>query len=46
MKESAKTDDASDSGKDEGRGDWIAITSPDDLFELRFDELDFKALNY
>ena len=46
MKESAKTDDASDKGKDEGRGNWIAISSPDDLFKLGFDEIDFKALNY
>ena len=30
MKESAKTGDGSDSGKDKGRGDWIAISSPDD----------------
>ena len=46
MKESAKTGDASDSGKDEGRGYWVAISSPDDLFKLGFDEIDFKALNY
>ena len=45
MKESAKTGDASDSGKDEGRGDWIAISSSDDLFKLGFNEIDFKALN-
>ena len=31
-KESAKTGDASDSGKDEGTGDWIATSSRDNLF--------------
>ena len=46
MKESAKTGDACDSGEDESRGDWIAISSPDDLFTLGFDEIDFEALNY
>ena len=46
MNESAKTGDASDSGKDEGRGDWIAISSPENLFKLRFDEIDFIALNF
>ena len=46
MKESAKIGDASDNKKDKGRGDWNAISSPDDLFILGFDEIHFKALNY
>ena len=45
-KESAKTGDASDNGKEEVRGDWIDISLPDDLFQLDFDAFDFKALNY
>ena len=46
MKESAKTGDASDSGKYKGRCDWIVISSSDDLFKLGFGEILVKALNY
>ena len=32
-------------GKDEGTGNWIVISSPDDLFRLDVD-VDFAKLNY
>ena len=34
-----------DGGKDEGTGNWIVISSPDDLFRLDVD-VDFAKLNY
>ena len=32
--------------KDEGKGNWFVVSSPDDLFNLSIDNIDFKALNY
>ena len=56
MKESARTDDNNTNcngegkglrkkDKDEGKGNWIVVSSPDDLFNLGIDNIDFKALN-
>jgi len=37
-------------GKDEGVGDWIIISSPDDLFkydvDMNFDQLNCQLLNF
>ena len=57
MKESAKTADNNTNrngedeglrkkGKDKGKGNWIVVSSPDDLFNLGIDNIDFNALNY
>ena len=34
-----------DSGRDEGTGNWLALSSPDDLFRYNIN-LDFDALSY
>ena len=57
MKKSARTADnntnrnGEDKGlrkksEDEGKGNWIVVSSPDDLLNLSIDNIDFKALNY
>ena len=57
MKESARTADNNTNrngegkglrkkDKNEGKGNWIVVSSPDDLFNLGIDNIDFKALNY
>ena len=46
MKKSArKNGDLSNDDKDEGIGDWITITSPDDLFKHDIN-IDFEKLDY
>ena len=46
MKRSAREQGVlTDGGKDEGTGNWIVISSPDDLFRLDVD-VDFAKLNY
>ena len=46
MKKSArKNGDLNNDDKDEGIGDWIIITNPDDLFKHDV-YIDFKKLDY
>ena len=47
MKKSAKKagKPLGENGKDEGIGNWLTITSPDDLFKHNID-VDFEELNY
>jgi len=48
MKRSARKNDISSTGadaKDMGIGNWITISSPEQLFKLNID-VDFKKLNY
>ena len=47
MKKSAKKARKSlgENDKDEGTGNWLTITSPDDLFKHNVD-VDFEELNY
>ena len=46
MKKSArKNGDLSNDDKDEGIGDWITITSPDDVFKHDIN-IDFEKLDY
>ena len=46
MKKSAgKNGDLNNDDKDEGIGDWITITSPDDFFKHDIN-IDFKKLDY
>ena len=33
-------------GKDKGVGDWISVSSPDDLFKHGVNDIDFGKLNY